>query len=558
MLPFHGFQNYVDPKIYHRGEDYFHNDTVQDIAHSGHTWRATVSGTEDYRVKLSIKNDQVTEWSCTCPYEDGPVCKHVVALLLALQQLDETTGLDEAVRETNSRQSSLENILNTLTPEQLKEALLFSCDHYPPLREELLVRYMPTGKDSKAQITARVKKTLRQVQGYYGDIPWEERQSLASTFDTFLDRARDGVDSGNYRQAADTALALVEVLLPSLEEIDDSDGLLGGVVEAAFDVLHQLSTSSLPRPMAKELFDYFLKAYKKELGTGFDFHWRWLEMAVNLVQTKEEEQQLLSILDGIRSSSTMDWYRNYEAGQVMEVKLALFRKTRTPEEVARLEEENLRFPSIRRAAVEDAYAAKDWEKVKRLCRDGIRQAQKEQLPGLVIQWHEWLLKVAHAEKDKDAQITQAEFLLEHNHHVLDCYHLLKTLLPFYEWPERRERYLAIMKKHYAEHAIMQILVEEGKAEELEAIIGERASLDFLLSYEKPLLKDYPDIVKRQFPPLVLSYMAQLTGRDHYQKVASFLKRLKKQLGKEAVEPVATELRTRYRNRRALLEELEGV
>ena len=558
MLPFPGFEAFVDPKILHRGVDYFRNDTVQDICPSGHTWRATVSGTEDYRVKVTIKNEEVTAWSCTCPYEGGPICKHVVALLLTLQETEETTGLDQAAKSPASGPSSIEDLVNTLTPAQLREALLLCCDQYPLLREELSIRYLPADKDGKERIATLVRQTLRKLKARYDNYSWEDRRGLADSFDTLIDRAQEGVDTGNHRQAADTALVLVENLLPALEEVDDSDGLLGDTVDAAFAVLEQLSTTDLPLPMAAELFAYFLKAFQKGLGAGFDFRWRWLEMAVDLVQTNEEEQQLLSVLDHYKPPRELAWFQDFENEQVLEIKLALFRKTRTPEDVARLEEENLRFPALRLAAIEQAYAAKDWERVKRLCHDGARQAREDKLPGLEIQWHEWLLKVAHQQKDKPTQIAEAEFLLEHDYHLLDSYRLLKALVPVFEWPERRARYMAFMKEHYAEHTIMQILLEEGKADELEALVGEHSSLDFLLTYERPLLDNHPAIVRRQFAPLVLGYLEQVTGRAYYQTVASFLKRLKKKLGKEVVGPVASELRTRYRTRRALLEELQGI
>lgn len=555
MLPFPDFEAHIDARILQRGLDYFHNGTVQDISASGHTWRATVSGTEDYRVKLTLQNERVTEWDCTCPYEGGPICKHVVALLFALQEMEETTGLRQAAKSPG--QTSVEDVIKTLSAKQLREALLYSCDNYPQLRAELLIRYAPADKGTKA-LPSLIRQALRKAGAGYGYIPWENMRPLVHTLSTFIGRAQNDLDNGHYRQAADTALALIETLVPALEEIDDSDGHLGGSLEQAFDILQQLLTPALPHPLAQELLAYFLNAFKQGLGAGFDFQWRWLELAVDLVQTKDEEQQLLSVLDRIKPSSEADWYGEFEAEQVLEIKLALFRKTRTPQEVARLLEDNLHLSSIRLAAVEEAYKAKDWDRVKRLCRDGIRQAQEKHLPGLAVQWQEWLLKVAHAEKDKPAQIAAAEFLLQHNHHLLDAYHLLKSLVSPIEWPERRARYLATMKRNYAEHAIMQILMEEGKAEELEALIEERSSLDFLLSYEKPLLKDFADIIRRQFPPLVFSSLEQVSGRAHYQRVASFLKRLKKQLGKDVVAPVAADLRARYKTRRALLEELEGV
>jgi uncharacterized Zn finger protein len=44
-------------------------------------FEAVFVGTEDYNAQLKTKNDTVTEHRCDCPYDLGPVCKHVVATI---------------------------------------------------------------------------------------------------------------------------------------------------------------------------------------------------------------------------------------------------------------------------------------------------------------------------------------------------------------------------------------------------------------------------------------------------------------------------------------------
>jgi uncharacterized Zn finger protein len=42
-------------------------------------YEAIVEGSETYAVRMTIKDDIVTESVCDCPYDMGPVCKHEVA-----------------------------------------------------------------------------------------------------------------------------------------------------------------------------------------------------------------------------------------------------------------------------------------------------------------------------------------------------------------------------------------------------------------------------------------------------------------------------------------------
>ena len=60
-------------------------DTIARLLRSGE-YEAIVEGTEPYTVQLTIKNKVITEHVCSCPYDMGPVCKHVVAVIFHLLQ----------------------------------------------------------------------------------------------------------------------------------------------------------------------------------------------------------------------------------------------------------------------------------------------------------------------------------------------------------------------------------------------------------------------------------------------------------------------------------------
>lgn len=71
-------------KSFERGEDYFREGAVREPLRQGTELRAECAGTEaePYRVVAVLDESGVAETSCTCPYDWGGVCKHVVALLL--------------------------------------------------------------------------------------------------------------------------------------------------------------------------------------------------------------------------------------------------------------------------------------------------------------------------------------------------------------------------------------------------------------------------------------------------------------------------------------------
>lgn len=81
------FEHQIDETILKRGFDYFKKGYITDVDEPGDgTYEITVEGSEAYTVNLNIKGNAVTEFECNCPYDRGPVCKHIVAALFYLQK----------------------------------------------------------------------------------------------------------------------------------------------------------------------------------------------------------------------------------------------------------------------------------------------------------------------------------------------------------------------------------------------------------------------------------------------------------------------------------------
>src|SRR3972149_3489517 len=81
------FESVIDHALVKRGRKYWQHRLVQDLEEiEDGKWTAQVEGTQVYEVRISISDDAVTDYNCTCPYDLGPVCKHEVAMLYAIQE----------------------------------------------------------------------------------------------------------------------------------------------------------------------------------------------------------------------------------------------------------------------------------------------------------------------------------------------------------------------------------------------------------------------------------------------------------------------------------------
>lgn len=79
-------QHLATGSSFSRGESYFDNDSVRKINRNANTFTAKVDGSQRYTVSLTL-NATGPDFTCSCPYELVGICKHSVALGLAV--LDE-------------------------------------------------------------------------------------------------------------------------------------------------------------------------------------------------------------------------------------------------------------------------------------------------------------------------------------------------------------------------------------------------------------------------------------------------------------------------------------
>jgi len=113
-----------------RGYRYYRDRSVFEIARRGNLITAKVEGSdyEPYRVQVALDDSHlVTNASCTCPYDWGGICKHIVATLLV------TINEPETIVE----KPTLDALLDGLTADQLRKIILSMAKESPTTAEAL-------------------------------------------------------------------------------------------------------------------------------------------------------------------------------------------------------------------------------------------------------------------------------------------------------------------------------------------------------------------------------------------------------------------------------------
>ena len=241
-----------------RGRDYFTRGAVQLLAIEPSRVLATVSGSENYSVKLTGRGKAING-ECSCPaFEDSGFCKHMVAAVLAAN----AAGGAEA--EGSGTLSRIRKHLKAKGTDALVETIVELAERDPAFFRKLDMASAATGGDDKA-LELRLRKALDGATSFSGFVEWRVAAEWANDVDEALEVIA-GLASG---AQASIAFALAERALDRIEtamnSIDDSSGHCGASLDRARDIHLAAARTAWPDPvlLAHDLFF-------REMNGGYD------------------------------------------------------------------------------------------------------------------------------------------------------------------------------------------------------------------------------------------------------------------------------------------------
>jgi uncharacterized Zn finger protein len=247
-----------------RGMRYLEDGRVGPIRATDDAIEATVHGEHAYAVRISLDGSRIAS-DCTCPIgETGAFCKHCAALSLAWLR-PPAADPDAAPRaKTRRRVASgapvdpVEPFLAGLARDALIELITSEMDRVEELAARVRLRAAmaaPAGEGLPALEQALDRATHIRGILRYGDVAAFARgvDDTADMLDRLVRDGRPGV-------AIDLAERALHRLEQALEQADDSDGLIGDLLDR-FQTLH-LDACRAARPdpvkLAERLFRWEL------------------------------------------------------------------------------------------------------------------------------------------------------------------------------------------------------------------------------------------------------------------------------------------------------------
>lgn len=217
--------------MYSRGVSYYKQGNIISAKINDSVLSARVFGTEEYQIRIEC----FSNYYCTCPYDFGGYCKHVVAVLLyASEHFAEMMQKDKLYRV------KLEKIFSTVSAKQVKEFLQMQIKQDETLQMQFL-DYFGEDNDPIMDYKSEIIALYKNASFYQGMIEYGNKIS----FDGFIRTAKTKEAKKNYAEATRIYQELSEVIAENMEMTDDSDGYYGDCfcgaiydMTSSIDLLH--------------------------------------------------------------------------------------------------------------------------------------------------------------------------------------------------------------------------------------------------------------------------------------------------------------------------------
>jgi uncharacterized Zn finger protein len=261
VLTLRTIQELADARTFARGMAYFHGGAVGLLDADEHEARASVQGTQRYRVRLAAAPDGELDYECDCPVGDeGNFCKHAVAVALSwLENVGEEVFEpieNESVKPRKKRKTHGEQIreyLGTLSESVLREWLMEAADRDPGIRDKLLF----SAKARAGGDILSLKSIVRQATKVSGFVDWRGVDDYANRLGDLVQVLDERIGDGNPKlvELIEDAIAQAE---DALGHIDDSNGVVMPVIMQLRGVHERACNRLGPDPvvLAERLFRF--------------------------------------------------------------------------------------------------------------------------------------------------------------------------------------------------------------------------------------------------------------------------------------------------------------
>jgi hypothetical protein len=535
------------------------NDIIDLQEISPNHWRAKYQGNYGvYTIKIRLdKEGETSDFSCSCPSSYYP-CKHISIVKEAINK----RIAQSRHGETEDKTSTVDELLTNVSLQELRDFVIRQARYNTDLTNAVRLEFAHKLTDESTNPYSSILRDIMEDVDFDYDDYYELEEGLdLDGLQQWLEKARVYAEQQNYHETVLICKACIEEFAEWMhnENTDVVDYIDASYQSVPFEIMEKAAAS--PDVDSKSLYDYCLSEINKDRYSGTEMFDRFNDL-LTILAVKVNSNDFIDFQD--RLLKEIDDNSSGEAEKILQRKINFYNGTQQPEKANALIEKNMQIENFRRQIVAKLFAEQNFAEAKRLIDDFV-QERHDTGRDYAEYWDEMLLEIAQKENDIYTIRRIAFSFINRNFDkkYFDIYKsaftpeewtaALENLLLHYEKNSRDFNYHSLKTTNFSS-AAADVLVAENAVERLLLYIEKNLSVERMEKYYFKLADLYPEKTLELFRKAIDEYAEKNIGRGHYEHIAKLLgQMLTIKNGKHTVAVMVSSYRTKYKNRRVLIE-----
>ena len=220
--------------ILERGWNYYEEGRVASLKQTPTGYTAVVEGIDDYDVEIELRDEQIYDMTCTCPYAaDGNYCKHMAAVLYEIEEGEAETPVD-SFNNIQNQKKELKDIIVKIPVEDLREMIFSLASADEAFRNKIMTKYAPITPYQMVRLKKQVNDIGYRYSDRSGFVDYFHAAGYTDALNAFLN---DNIPLLLEKNCRMEAFELVNCVFCEIgnRDMDDSDGGTAYVATNCYD-----------------------------------------------------------------------------------------------------------------------------------------------------------------------------------------------------------------------------------------------------------------------------------------------------------------------------------
>lgn len=525
-----------------RGYNYYLDGYVEDISITKNKIKAVVYGTHHYHVDITLNGDDVEDMSCDCPYaSDGSNCKHMAAVLF------------EWERRVSHPEIGHSEIIDDASDDDIRAFLLGLFNESPELVERF--NQFISKENSMDAMRSELFAIINQYQYSSNYIDTDHTVPFCEDYEKCVFKWFDFLKQKEEYFKAIRFLAEAHDILGCLD-IDDDEGqpydLSYTINEAFSDIFPYMDISE-----RKEAFDLLRQHFYTMKNSTFK-----VDLVETLFSRFIGDEYVESQLDFVEEQ--YDYFgeyptvfdREFMIDQVVNDYIELLEKhNASKKEIKAVYKKYWKYDSVRMSCVKECILNKEYDQALKYLDKCIKLDYKDQ--SRYERDIEMKKDIYQKQGNKEGyRETMKVIVLDFYDAAIEEYIELKNLYTSEEWVKERD---SIIKQINSDWLLCDIYAHENLHKQLLDSIIKSNDKSLLKQYTRLLKDEYPEQLLHMYRVAVEKEAEHARNRSYYRQLVQDLRVMKSITGGDkVVDEIIKKWKNQYKNRSAMMEELNRI